>query len=56
MRSKRQRFISAVFKYLTLAILAPSIFSGERNEFSEDGSDQLCAEMPLSFLESAESP
>lgn len=55
MRSKRQRFISVLLKHLTLVLLAPSVFSGKRDEFSEDGSDHLCAEMPLSFLESSES-
>lgn len=50
MRSKRHRFISALFKHLNLVLLAPSIFNGKRDEFSEDGSDHLCAEMPLSFL------
>lgn len=37
--TKRKRFISAIFKYLTLVLFVSSIFSGERDEFSEDGSD-----------------
>lgn len=37
--TKRKRFISAIFKYLTLVLFVSSIFNGERDEFSEDGSD-----------------
>lgn len=55
MGHKRQSFISANFSYLTLVLLVLSVFSGGRESFQEDGSGQLCAEVPPSFVVSAES-
>lgn len=54
MGGRKCRFISANFRYLTLVLLAPSIFTGGKEAFSEGGLDQLCAEVPP-FLVSEES-
>lgn len=55
MGHKRQNFILANLRYLTPVLLAPSVFSGGREAFQEDSSGQLCAEVPPSFVVSAES-